>query len=285
MLVARDLDRVLMDAVDAGTVPGVVALAADAGEVVYTGAFGARGIDNDQPMRLDTVVEIASMTKAVTSVAAMQLVEQGRIALDEPVGTHVPELATVQVLEGFDAAGVPRLRPPRRAITLRHLLTHTAGFAYHFWNASMLRYHDCTGIPTIASLKKTCLGVPLVCDPGDCWEYGLSTDWVGQTVERLSGQSLDDYFREHILDPLGMSDTGFFIGSEQRSRLAVKHARQPDGSLHPLPPGETQEPEFLEGGGGLYSTGPDYLRFLRMLLGNGQLEGVRILRAETTAEM
>ena len=275
----------LAGAIATGVAPGVVALAADDGGVVYAGAFGVREIDQDRLMSLDTVVKIASMTKAVTSVAAMQLVEQGRIGLDEPLGSHVPELATVQVLEGFDEAGAPRLRPPRRPITLRHLLTHTAGFAYHFWNADMLRYHDCTGVPTIADLKRACLEVPLVCDPGECWEYGLSTDWVGQTVERLSGQSLDDYFREHILDPLGMSDTGFFIGSEQRSRLAVKHARQPDGSLHPLPPGEPQEPEFLEGGGGLYSTGPDYLRFLRMLLGNGQLEGVRILRAETTAEM
>jgi methyl acetate hydrolase len=197
----------------------------------------------------------------------------------------VPELGAVQVLEGFDDAGMPRLRQPRRPITLRHLLTHTAGFAYHFWNADMLRYHDRTGTPTINSVKRDCLGIPLVCDPGDRWEYGLSTDWVGQTVERLSGQSLEDYFRQQILDPLGMNDTGFILGPDQRSRLAGMHEHQSDGSLQLMPPGEPSEPEFLEGGGGLYSTGPDYLRFLRMLLGGGQLDGVRILRRETVAAM
>ncbi len=285
MVVARDVDQILMRAVDAGVAPGIVALAADDGGVVYAGAFGARQIDHDRAMSLDAVMRIASMTKVVTSVAAMQLVEQGRIGLDEPLGTHVPELAAAQVLEGFDDAGTPRLRPPRRPITLRHLLTHTAGFAYHMWNADILRYHASAGVPTIDTLKKSCLGIPLVCDPGDRWEYGISTDWVGQTIERLTGQSLEDYFHEHLFAPLGMSDTGFTMRPEQRSRFAPRHARQPDGSLQVIPFAEPPDPEFFEGGGGLYSTGPDYLRFLRMLLGNGQLDGVQILRPETVAEM
>lgn len=285
MVVASGMDRVLADAVDTGVVPGVVALAADDSGTVYAGAFGAREFGADADMSLDTVVVLASMTKIVTSVAAMQLVEQGRIGLDEPLGARIPELAVVQVLDGFNDDGTPRLRPPRRLVTLRHLLTHTAGFAYHVWNAGTLRYHDCTGVPTIDSGRKACLGIPLACDPGERWEYGLSTDWVGQTVERISGQPLDAYFDEHLLGPLGMDDTGFVLRQDQRPRLARMHVRQPDGTLEPLPFEEPQEPEFLEGGGGLSSTGPDYLRFLRMLLGGGELDGARILRPETVAEM
>jgi CubicO group peptidase (beta-lactamase class C family) len=285
MVVASEVDQVLGRAVDTGVVPGVVALAADDKGVVYAGAFGACEIDPERQMSLDTVMRIASMTKAVTSVAAMQLVEQGRIGLDEPLGTHVPELAAVQVLEGFDDAGTPRMRQPRRPITLRHLLTHTAGFAYDFAHDDLLRYHDYAGIPTIDERKKVCLEVPLVCDPGERWEYGISTDWVGQVVERLSGQSLEAYFREHILDPLNMSDTGFSLRPEQRARLAGMCERQPDGSFLGIAVEEPPDPEFFSGGGGLYSTGPDYLRFLRMLLGGGRLDGVQVLRPETIAAM
>ena len=285
MAVIHTVDQVLADGVAAGMVPGVVTLAADGGGVIYAGAFGSREVGTDADMTLDTVARIASMIKPVTSVAAMQLVEQGRIGLDEPLDASVPELAAVQVLEGFDDAGAPRLRLPRRRITLRHLLTHTAGFAYDFLNDDLLRYCVHTGIPAFEEGKKASLGIPLVCDPGHRWEYGISTNWVGQIVERLSGQSLDAYFREHILDPLGMDDTGFVIGSEQRSRLAGMHERQADGSFQVAALETPQQPEFLEGGGGLYSTGPDYLRFLRMLLGDGQLDGVRVLRPETVAAM
>jgi methyl acetate hydrolase len=247
MVVTSDVDQILIRAVDSGVVPGVVALAADDGGVIYAGAFGVREIGTDAGMRLNTVVRIASMTKAVTSVAAMQLVEQDRIGLDEPLNAVLPELATLQVLEGFDEAGAPRLRPPRRPITLRHLLTHTAGFAYDFTSADMRRYLKLAGIPTINTGKKACLERPLVCDPGDCWHYGISTDWVGQVVERLSGQSLEVYFREHILDPLGMSDTTFLLRPEQQSRLAPQHRRQSDGTLEVIPFVEPQESEFLEG--------------------------------------
>ncbi len=229
MVVASEVDRVLADAVEAGTVPGVVALGADARGVVYAGAFGTRVIDQDWPMNLDTVMRLASMTKVVTSVAAMRLVEQGRIGLDEAVDAYMPELAAVQVLEAFDDPCNPWLRPPHRPITLRHLLTHTAGFTYDDLNGDLLRYRDYAGIPPFDELKKACLAVPLVRDPGDRWEYGISTDWVGQVVERLSGQSLEDYFREYILAPLGMNDTGFVLRPEQRSRLAGMHERQPDG--------------------------------------------------------
>jgi methyl acetate hydrolase len=285
MVVASGLDQVLERAVEAGEVPGVVALAADDGGVVYQGAFGKRVSGGDQDMTLDTLVWIASMTKAVTSVAAMQLVEQGRVSLDEPLSERVPELGAVQVLDGFDTAHTPRLRAPRRPITLRHLLTHTAGFVYDIWNADMLRYQEHAGIPGIIECKNVTLHIPLAFDPGDRWDYGINIDWVGKTVERLSGQSLDDYFREHIFGPLGMADTGFVIGAPQRSRLAGMHVRQPDGSLQAVAFEVPQEPEFFMGGGGLYSTGPNYLTFLRMLLGGGQLGRARVLRPATVEEM
>ncbi len=285
MAVAHEGDEILVVAVDSGVAPGVVAMAADDGGVVYAAACGVREVGQDEKMPLDAVMRIASMTKTVTSVAAMQFVEQGRIGLDDALGQHVPELAMVQVLEGFGDDGAPRLRPPRRPVTLRHLLTHTAGFAYPYWNADMLHYHEYARIPDWGECKMASLTVPLVCDPGERWEYGINIDWASETVERLSGQSLDDYIREQVCEPLGMADTGFVLRPEQRSRFVPRHVRQTDGSLQVIPFVEPPAPEFIEGGGGLFSTGPDYLRFLRMLLGGGEHDGVRVLRVETVAEM
>jgi len=282
VVVARDVDELLIRAVDDGAAPGVVALAAGDRGVLYQDAWGVRAIGTGAPMTLDTVMWLASLTKAVTSVAALQLVERGLIGLDGPLGDCIPGLAAVQVLEGFDDDGAPRLRPARQLVTLRRLLTHTAGFAYHIWNAETRRYLDYAGIPTVGDRT---LGTPAVFEPGERFEYGISIDWVGKIVEQLSGQSLEDYFRQHIFDPLGMNDTGFLLRPEQRSRLAGLYERQPDGSLRVIPVEEPQQPEFFEGGGGLYSTGTDYLRFLRMLLGAGQLDGVRVLRPDTVAEM
>ena len=285
MAVRTVVDEVLERAVDAGDVPGVVALAADADRVVYEGAFGRREAGTGATMTIDTVFWIASMTKAVTSVAAMQLVEQGRLDLDEPLGTRLPELASPQVLEGFDAQGAPRLRPARRPITLRHLLTHTAGFTYNLWNADMGRYMEHSGTPGIIECKNVTLRTPLVFDPGERWEYGINIDWVGKAVEAESGQTLEAYFGERIFGPLGMRDSGYALTPEKRARLASMHARGADGALQAIPFEIPQEPEFHMGGGGLYSTGPDYLRFLRMLLNDGELDGVRVLRPETVAEM
>ena len=285
MVVATEADRVLERAVDAGEVAGVVALAANDAGIFYQGAFGKRAIGQDPDMTLDTVFWIASMTKAVTSVAGMQLVEQGRVGLDEPLQDKVPELGSIKVLEGFDDAGQPRLRAPRRPMTLRHLLTHTAGFTYDIWNADMIRYQECQSLPGIVECKNATLQTPLMFDPGERWEYGINIDWVGKMVEHLSGQSLEAYFREHIFGPLEMRDSGFIIRPDQRARLASMHVRQPDGSLQAIDFLLTQEPEFFMGGGGLYSTGPDYLKFLRMLLRGGELEGKRVLKRETVAEM
>jgi CubicO group peptidase (beta-lactamase class C family) len=286
MVVASSVDQLLEEAVRAGAVPGVVALAADDRGVVYEGAFGKRAAGVEADMTIDTVVWIASMTKAITSVAALQLVEQGKLGLDEPLENKLPELGQIKVLEGFDpTTGEPRLRAPKRKISLRHLLTHTAGFTYDIWNADMGRYQELTGTPGIGECKKVSLMTPLVFDPGERWEYGINIDWVGQTVERLSGQRIEGYFKSHIFEPLGMRDSGFVLGESQRQRIAAMHVREEDGSLKVVQFEVPQDPEFFMGGGGLYSTGPDYLRFLRMLLGNGELDGARILKAETVAEM
>jgi methyl acetate hydrolase len=280
-----DIDRLLNDAAISGGVPGVVALAADRNGTFYQGAFGSRGTADGSPMTLDTVFRIASMTKAVTGVAAMQCVERGKLALDQPAGEIMPELADPQVLDGFDTDGKPRLRPARRKITLRQLLTHTAGFVYHIWNPELNRYVEMTGVPTVLSGKLAALNMPLAFEPGERWEYGINIDWAGRMVEAVSGQDLDAYMREHIFSPLGMHDTGFMPNGEQAARTVQVHARNAEGSLEPVPPQPPTKPEFFAGGGGLCSTGPDYLAFLRMLLNGGTLDGARVLKPETIALM
>jgi methyl acetate hydrolase len=285
MVVRTAMDDALEQSVASGSIPGVVALAADDSGVIYEGAFGSREAGADVPMTTDTVFWIASMTKAITSVAAIQQVEKGNLSLDGPIGEVLPELASPQVLEGFDPAGAPILRPARRPITLRHLLTHTAGFAYNIWNADVGRYMEHTGTPGIVECRNACLTLPLVFDPGDRWEYGINIDWAGKAVEKVSGLNLHEYTRERIIEPLGMADTTFLPTAEQRERLARMHVRTADGSLAVIDFGMPTEPEFFMGGGGLYSTGKDYLRFLRALLGGGTLDGVQILKPETVEEM
>jgi methyl acetate hydrolase len=281
------IDGVLRQAVDAKEVPGVVAMAATDKGVLYEGAFGLRALDQSTPMTLDTVFRIASMTKAITSVAAMQLVEQGKLKVEEPVPNIDPGLGSPQVLEGFDAAGAPKLRPAKRAITLRHLLTHTAGFSYDIWDANTGRYIKAAGLPARTTGKLASLRTPLSFDPGDKWEYGINIDWAGRLVEVLSGQSLDVYFRDKIFAPLGMKDSGFVVSAEQRGRQARVHARQADGVLAPQPweAAPVANPEFWSGGGPLYSTARDYLTFLQMLLNGGGWNGARLLKSETVAEM
>lgn len=281
---AEHIDRVLRAPVEAGRIPGVVALAATREGIIYQGAFGKRHKDTGPAMSLDTVFRIASMTKAITSVAAMQLVEQGKLTLDGPLPDVDPALNDPQVLEGFDVGGAPILRPAKRAITLRHLLTHTAGFSYEIWNGNTMRYVQAKGLPSIGSGKAAALRIPLSFDPGDRWQYGMSTDWVGRVVERVSGQPLDLYFREHILDPLEMHDTTYRVTAEMRQRQAHVHQRDANG-LVPQPLETPFVPEIWVGGGGLYSTGPDYLKFLRMLLAEGEQGGWRVLAAESVRAM
>ena len=278
------IDAALSRAAEAKEVPGVVALAATETGVLYEGAFGLRDLVDGPAMTRDSVFRIASMTKAVTSVAAMQLVEQGKLQLDEPIGKVLPELAAPQVLEGFDSAGAPRLRPAKRAITLRHLLTHTAGFGYEMWNPELIRYVAATGMPSIMTGELAALRLPLVFDPGERWEYGINIDWVGRAVEAVAGQPLDAYFSAHIFAPLGMTDTGFVPSADQASRLVRVHRRGPDGSLEPITM-EAPHREFFSGGGGLVSTGRDYLAFLQMLLHQGRFNGAELLRPETVMQM
>ena len=279
------LDRVLRQAVEAREVPGVVALAAGDRGTVYDRAFGVRDLGTGRPMTLDTVFRIASMTKAITSIAAMQLVEQGKIGLDHPVPDIDPALSWPHVLDGFDAAGQPKLRPAKRPITMRHLLTHTAGFTYDWSNPNTLRYAQATKMPPMSSGTLAALRQPLAFDPGEKWEYGINIDWAGRVVEALSGKPLDSYLREHVCGPLGMDDTGFVPSPEQRSRLATVHQRQADGTLVPTTFDFPANPEFHAGGGALYSTARDYLTFLQMLLQDGTLNGAHILRRETVAEI
>jgi len=276
------IDATLRRAVEAKEVPGVVAMAATESGTLYEGAFGQRDIAHGPAMTRDTVFRIASMTKAVTSVAAMQLVEQGKLQLDQPIGNVLPELAAPQVLEGFDAAGAPRLRSAKRPITLRHLLTHTAGFGYEVWNPDLIRYVAVTGFPSFITGELAALRAPLVFDPGERWEYGINIDWVGRAVEAASGQSLDAYLGAHIFAPLGMSDTGFVPAAHQASRLVRVHRRSPDGGLEPITM-ELPQREYFNGGGGLLSTGADYLAFLQMLLHGGRFNGAELLSPETVA--
>jgi methyl acetate hydrolase len=279
------IDGVLQRAVDAKQVPGVVAMAANSRGVVYEGAFGTRDLAQGSAMSGDTIFRLASMTKAITSVAAMQLVEQGKFDLDKPIGNVLPELAAPQVLAGFDDAGAPRLRPAKRPITLKHLLTHTAGFGYETWDADLVRYVKASGIPSTTTAKLASLRLPLVFDPGERWEYGINIDWVGRAIEAVTGQQLAVYFHQNILGPLGMADTDYAISPAQQQRLVRVHQRKPDGTLEPITPPDPPWREFWSGGGGLYSTARDYIIFLQTLMNQGRFRGGQLLQPKTVALM
>ena len=279
------IDAALGAAVADGAVPGVVAMATTPDGPIYEGAFGERHLGAGSAMALDTVFRIASMTKAITSVAAMQLVERGKLTLDEPVPAIDPALSAPRVLDGFDGAGRPILRPAKRPITLKHLLTHTAGFSYEFCNDAIIRYNEATGAPSMMGGGLAALSRPLVFDPGDRWLYGCNIEWVGRIVEELSGRDLETYFREHICAPLSMTDTCFVPSAAQYARQAAYHQRLDDGSFAVQPAPPPSMPEYYSGGGGLVSTAGDYLTFLRMLLNGGGLGTVRVLKPETVALM
>ena len=275
------LDALLNQAADAGDVPGVVAMATAGGATIYEGAFGTRRLGAAKPMALDSVMWIASMTKPVTAVAAMQLVEQGRVQLDEPAARWAPGLDKVQLLEGFDAEGKPRLRKPRRPITLRHLLSHTSGHGYGMWNPELARYVETTGLPGTMTCQNAALALPLLFEPGERWNYGISMEWVGKVIEGASGMRLGEYLRDNLFEPLGMDSTGFRITRDMRRRMSRLHERDADGKLAAGDFEVPQEPEFELGGGGLYSTAPDFLAFMRMVLDRGTGKGRRILKPET----
>jgi methyl acetate hydrolase len=265
-----EIDTLLRTAVEQKRVPMAVAMIADARGVVYEQAAGAGK---------DTIFGIASMTKPITSVAVMQLVEAGQVKLDEPAATYLPELGAVRVLDGGT------LRPPKSPITVRHLLTHTAGFGYEFMNREVFDLVSKKEVPSMMAGGEGFLKAPLLFDPGTRWEYGISTDWLGKVVERVSGRSLEVYFREKIFDPLDMPDSFFSVPPDKQSRLAAMFQRKEDGSLTRQPRQPPKPGEFLSGGGGLHSTASDYLRFVRALMGGGQLGQRRILSEESVAMM
>jgi CubicO group peptidase (beta-lactamase class C family) len=275
----REIDRALQAMVGAREIPGVVAMAANEQSVLYQGAFGFRDMAAASPMSTDTIFRIASMVKLLTSVAALQLVERGQLKLDEPAGNIDPTLASPQVLAGFDAKGLPQLRPARKPITLRNLLTHTSGFSYLLWDANVVRYLK------FARSHPDLPRMPLMFEPGERWAYGGGMDRVGRLVEIASGQDLDRYFSEHLTGPLGMNDTGFSLTEQQRAREARLHVREANGQFVPRPPEKPDVAKVFSGGGGIYSSAPDYLALLQALLNGGSFRGASILRPETVASM
>jgi methyl acetate hydrolase len=279
--VRTSIDAVLQGAVDAGAVPNVAAIAADRKGIVYEGAAGPRVAGGSDPVTVDTHFRIMSMTKMVATVAALQLMERGALDFDAPVERYCPEWADVQVLEGFDG-DTPRLRPPATKATVHHLVTHTSGASYWFWNPDIVRWEAATGTPNVLSGDNIIFTAPLIADPGTKYEYGINSDWLGKVIEAASGQTLDVFIEQNITRPLGMSETAFLMSDAQRANSVPVHLKGEDGAWAPSDIDLRQDPEYWAGGHGLHSTPRDYLKFQRMLLGNGTSpDGVKILEPET----
>jgi methyl acetate hydrolase len=262
-------------------VPGVVAMVTDRHRNIYEGAAGKRRLDQPADMTTDSVFAIFSTTKAITGTAVLQLVEEGKLDLDAPARRYAPEIGKLQVIEGFAANGEPILRAPKRDITTRMLMVHTAGLSYDFINHTYNRLAEERGQPSVITASKACLMTPLLFDPGERWEYGTNLDWCGQIVEAITGSRLGDVFKARIFEPLGMRDTTFELTDQMRKKLAGIHARNADGSLTPMDFELPAKPEVHMGGHGLYGTIGDYMRFIRMWLNDGMGEHGRVLKAET----
>lgn len=279
------IDAILEDVTTgASRVPGVSAAITNRDKTIYTGARGFRNMGAADPFETDTVCAIFSTTKAIAGTACLQLVEEGLLDLDAPAREYLPILGEIQVLYGFDSQGQPQLRPPKRDITTRHLLTHTAGFAYDFFNDAYTRLANEHAQPWVVDASWQSIQTPLLFDPGEQWEYGSNIDWAGMVVESITGKRLGEVMKSRILEPLGMNDTSFTMSPSMLERLATIHAREDtDGSLIPLDglvlP---QDPEIHMAGHGLYGTAIDYAKFIRMWLNDGRSDsGERILSPET----
>ena len=278
---SRSLDAVVQGVVSGSPrVPGVVAMVTDREGNVYEGAAGERVIGG-APMTTDTVFAIFSTTKAITGTAILQLAEAGRLDLDAPASRYAPDIGTLQVIEGFDAAGEPKLRAPRRPVTTRMLMLHTAGLGYDFFNATYNRLAQEKGQPSVITASKAALMTPLLFDPGERWEYGSNIDWCGQVVEGITGRRLSEVLQSGVFEPLGMSDTTFALNDRLRARLAGMHARNADGSLTPMAFELPSPPEVDMGGHGLYGTVGDYMKFIRMWLNDGRGPHGQVLKPET----
>ncbi|MGR7026408.1 serine hydrolase domain-containing protein [Geodermatophilus sp. URMC 62] len=275
------IDAVLADAVQSGAVPHVAAIAADRDGVLYEGGAGVRVAgESDDPVGTGTQFRIMSMTKMVTTAAALQLVERGDLDLAAPVEEYQPEFAAVQVLEGFDG-DTPRLVPPASQATVSQLVTHTTGLGYWFWSADLLRYETVTGVPNVVPGSAEAFKAPMVAHPGTRFVYGINTDWLGRVVETVAGTTLDEVVRTGITEPLGMADTMFRLDEGRKATCVAIHTRGEDGRWTAVPEILNQEPDWWAGGHGLYSTPRDYTRFTRALLRGGELDGERILSEET----
>ena len=272
------IDAVLHSAVSSGRIPNVVAVAADGSDVIYEGAAGPLAVGGHQPVDPSSVFRIASMTKLVCTVAALQQRERGCLDFGAPIDGYCPDFAAVQVLDGFDDDGQPRLHTPASRATVRQLVTHTTGLAYGFWNSDILRW-DAVAKPD------SVFSVPMVADPGTTFTYGLSTDWLGKVVEAASGLPLDEYLTENIFAPLGMGSTSFLLSEEQRTECVPVHRKDDDGHWVTTDFDWEQQPDYWSGGHGLYSTPRDYLQIQRMLLGHGTLAGATILDRSSVREM
>jgi methyl acetate hydrolase len=279
---AVDADAILNETVTTGPgVPGVVAMVTDRNGNIYEGAAGKRRTDKPEAMTMDTNFAIFSTTKAITGTAALQLIEEGRLDLDAPARKYAPDIGKLQVIDGFDAKGQPRLRAPKREVTTRMLLLHVGGFGYDFFNENYLRLATEHGQPSVITASKASLMTPLLFDPGTKWEYGTNLDWVGQVVEGITGKRLGEVFAERVFKPLGMADTTFEINDAVRVKLAGVHARNADGTLTAMDFELPANPEVHMGGHGLYSTVGDYMRFIRMWLNDGNGPHGRVLKPET----
>ena len=275
-------DTILHNAVSSDPrVPGVVAMVTDRQRNIYKGAAGVRRLDRDAAMTTDSVFALFSTTKAITGTAILQLVEDGQLDLDAPAKDYVPDIGKLQVIDGFDDNGEPQLRAPRRDITTRMLMLHTAGFGYDFFNATYCRLAESQQQPSVITASKAALMTPLLFDPDERWEYGSSLDWCGQVVEGITGQRLGEVFRTRIFEPLGIETMTFELNDTLRQRLAGMHTRKKNGSLKPTDFELPDRPEIHMGGHGLYGTVGDYMRFIRMWLNDGQGEHGRVLKAET----
>ena len=268
------LNDVIEQSVRAQDAPFLVAMVGDKDGIKWSGSSGDRA--PGQKATQDTVFRIFSMTKAVGSTAAMILMDRGKLDPNTPVEAVIPEFAKIKVLDGFEGA-TPRLRAPRGKATVRQLATHTSGLVYEFWNPDIAKYLEVTKHPSILSGLKASLFYPLAFDPGERWDYGMGIDWLGQVVEAVDGRKIDQFCREEILDPLKMPDTRFEVEDRMTGRLSSVSIRGEDGKFADYPIAPPSRPEFYGMGHALYSTAPDYMRFLRMYLNKGQLDGKRLL--------
>ena len=276
---AAGLDESLRASLERNRIPAATAMVASTDKIIYAGAFGKRDSASGVAVKPDFIFGIASMTKAITTTAALQLVEQGKVTLDGPVGEHLPQLAKLDVLHGFDQkTGAPVLRPASKPVTLRQLLTHTSGFCYDIWDEQMFQY--ASKVPSGPAAVP-----PLMFEPGTRWQYGTGIDWAGRLVEKVSGLTLEQYFQSRIPAPLGMKDTSYILAPEKFDRMVSLYQRQNDGSLKENRRAQPSPPREFNGGGGLYSTVGDYTRFMQMILRRGRGAGKEQILEARTVEM